>query len=410
MSEDSDFEAPRATEPWAPAWELCAWAALLFACTAPLQVLLDRDARPGTSLLTAAAAVGAVALLFTRGRPGSAFRLAVAAWPYLLVIALTGAFALGAIDPHWSMVRWVTWSPCVIVAFCAAARLSGTQLTTTVLALLAGAAAASAIVALAAPSLGVMGGSAAHVGEGSNGAWAGVYRTKNALGHTAAIAFALLAVFGKRALGWGLALVGVVAATACLIMARSASGIAIAALLTGFCLFVLNGRGLTRIMALGLFTVAGALLAVGGEAATTAIAGALGRDATLSGRTAIWSAAAPYAMQQPLTGSGFDYTGSPEVAERLRGLFDVYSVHSAYLDALITLGFPLSVLLVFAIGFALLRAWRTPVWPGDDHRAIATALLVGGLLSAVTEAGITHPSGPMQMLWLLALFGLYARA
>ena len=410
MSEDVDLDIPRAAEPWSPAWERAAWVAILLACTAPLQIVLDDGGRPGTTVLTGLAATAAVALLVIRDRAGAGFRLATAAWPYVLVVFLTGAFALGAVDARWSEVRWITWLPCVVAAFCAAARLSPSQFTGTVLAVLAAAAVLSIATALAAPAYGVMGAVGAPAGEGSAGAWSGVYRTKNALGHTVGVALALLLAFGGRSLGRMVTVVGVLAAAACLAMARSASGVAIAMLLTAFCLFVLKRRGWVRIVALTGIGGAALVLLFSGDAVTGLIAHWLGRDETLSGRTAIWGAAAPYAMQQPLIGSGYDYTGSPEVVNRLRGLFDVYSVHSGYLDALITLGFALSGLLVLAILLALRGAWMGPVWPGDDRRAVATALLVGGLLSGVTEAGITHPSGPMQMLWLLALFGLYAGA
>lgn len=410
MSEADEFESPRLAKPRAPAWELWLWGAILFVCTAPLQVLTDEGDRPGTFVLTSLAAVGAVALLLTRGRLEFAFRSAMRSWAFLLVVALMGAFALGGIDVRWSLVRWITWLPCVVVAFCVAARLPASQVVSAILAMLAAATILSVAVACAAPGLGVMEGAGLAAGEGSAGAWSGVYRTKNALGHTAGIAFALLLVFGRPALGRASTILGLTAAAACLVMARSASGVAMAGLLTMFCLLVLKARGGVRIAALGALAAAVTLLALGGEAATGPLAGLLGRDASLSGRTAIWRTAWPYAQQQPLIGSGYDYMGSPEAAGRLRAMFDVYSVHSGYLDALIALGFPLCALLAFAIASALRRAWREPAWPGEDRRPVATALLVGGLLSAVTEAQVTHPSGPMQMLWLLALFGLCAGA
>ena len=408
MSDHIDLEAPHPAQAWLPAWERGVWCMLLLACTAPLQVLLDRDGRPGTTLLTGAAAAAAAILLFARGGATCAFRLAVASWPYLLIVATIGAFALGAIDRHWSMVRWITWLPCVAVVFCATARLSGPSSTSSILVMLAAAMGLSVAVALAAPSLGVMGAAGAPPGEGSAGAWSGIYRTKNALGHVAGISLALLLAFGRRALGGMVTAGGVIAAALCLVMAGSASGVAIAALLTAFCLLVLQGRGGLRLAAIGVIGVAAGALLLGGGRLAVLAAGLVGRDATLSGRTAIWSAAQPYVLQQPLLGSGYDYTGSPEVVDRLQDLFGVYSVHSGYLDALICLGFGLSGMLFLAIAAALWRAWRRPIWPGDERRAVSTALLLGGLLSAVTEAGVTHPSGPMQLLWLLALFGLYA--
>ena len=43
---------------------------------------------------------------------------------------------------------------------------------------------------------------------------------------------------------------------------------------------------------------------------------ALGREPTLTGRTEIWRAAQPYLFLRPLTGLGFNYTGSPAMVAR----------------------------------------------------------------------------------------------
>jgi O-antigen ligase len=190
----------------------------------------------------------------------------------------------------------------------------------------------------------------------------------------------------------------------CLAQARSSTGTVIAAALTLVGL-TLKARGAWRPVALvgAIIAVAAGLLGAAG------LFELLGKDAGLNGRLAIWAAAWPEALQRPLTGLGYDYTGAPEAALRLRQLFGVYSVHSGYLDALICLGWGVSGLFALAVCGALQRAWCGPAPPEEgDRRAVLSLLLAGCLLSAVTESGVTHPSGPMQLLGLLAVFGLYA--
>ena len=60
-----------------------------------------------------------------------------------------------------------------------------------------------------------------------------------------------------------------------------------------------------------------------------------GRDATLTGRTAVWTSLLPVVLENPVVGNGFGGFWTAKT----RSLFDISGAHSGYLDVLLGLGF-----------------------------------------------------------------------
>ncbi|WP_419321467.1 O-antigen ligase family protein [Caulobacter sp. ErkDOM-E] len=160
---------------------------------------------------------------------------------------------------------------------------------------------ASFVVCLAVPSIGVM-------TELFPGAWRGLWMEKNALGGLMALGFCLLSAAAllnpQRAKLWwpfaGLALV---------LVLMSTSKTSLASLMVGGAalVFVLIARrspaagaaitwtGVTGVVLLGGFVLV----------ASDVFFALLGKDATLTGRTEIWSAAMRQIEQRPWTGYGY---------------------------------------------------------------------------------------------------------
>jgi exopolysaccharide production protein ExoQ len=117
-------------------------------------------------------------------------------------------------------------------------------------------------------------------------------------------------------------------------------------LLAFFCFLLMKNAG-TRIKA-GVLVVIVAFIIIFGIAAVFSggsniafISSSTGRDSTLTGRTAVWAALLPVAMQKPLLGHGFGGFWTPRTME----YFNIPSAHNGYLDTLLELGF---------VGFSLL--------------------------------------------------------
>lgn len=159
----------------------------------------------------------------------------------------------------------------------------------------------SILVAVAAPSLGVM-----H--ELFPGAWRGVWVEKNALGGNMALGFVVLAAAAvlnrRRATLWT-----VFAALALGLVLMSTSKTSLVSLLVGLGAMIFVGlarRGPASGVAMVWMAVVGAGMAAGVVLfAADAVFEVLGKDATLTGRTKIWAAAMRQIELRPWTGYGY---------------------------------------------------------------------------------------------------------
>jgi exopolysaccharide production protein ExoQ len=199
--------------------------------------------------------------------------------PRIVALALTTLFGV-ALGARW---RWSELVEVTAVAFVAMVVLS-------------------LVLGVTVPSLGRM-------TEIFPGAWRGLWVEKNVFGGLMAIAtlnFAAAALFHpKRALFWG-----AMAALAILLLGLSTSGTAIVALLLGgaalgLTLLVRRG-GVTAVAAIGVAGVGLVGLAVLITVSPDVLFAALGKDATLTGRTKIWAEIWPLIQRRPLLGYGYD--------------------------------------------------------------------------------------------------------
>lgn len=87
----------------------------------------------------------------------------------------------------------------------------------------------------------------------------------------------------------------------------------------------------------------GILTVMTGGATFGALTSLFGRDSTLTGRTEIWAAILPTAMESPILGGGFGGFWTPSIVEKL----GVNECHSGYLEVILELGFVGIVLCLF---------------------------------------------------------------
>jgi O-antigen ligase len=247
-------------------------------------------------------------------------------------------------------------------------------------------------------------------GAGGAGEWRGVFIHKNALGQFCGVTFGLLAVTGRRLMrSTVLWLISLGLAALCVVKSDSSTGLVLATGLPAIYFVILKPKGALRV--LGGITCAIMIVTVmmyKGFIVDTVLT-LLGKDETLSGRTSIWKLAKEFAFQYPLTGAGYDYSGSPVMISRFKAIFGLPHVHNSYLDALINLGWLDSGLLLFAIGGALVASWsRRLSEPASATREALTLLLVAWLISGADEVSAIKPTGPMACIGLLAIVGLYS--
>jgi len=128
----------------------------------------------------------------------------------------------------------------------------------------------------------------------------------------------------------------------------------------------------------------------------------LGRNSTLTGRTAIWNAVLS-THTNPLIGTGFEsfWTG-----DRMRQVWaltaeGIQEAHDGYIEVYINLGF---LGLVF-LGAAILHAYRSLLREfalGWHTARLRLALLASGLIYSLSEAGFRQ----LSIVWLSFLFAL----
>ncbi len=391
------------------------WATVIVWMGSPLQLYLsgvDPSAPAAAQATTplyryARYACALLPLLALARRPEATLRLARAAWPLGAFLLYAAASWLWSNDRNASVQGLMAAAPTLVTAAGAAVALRPGRLAQALLLALALCALGSLIAVLWLPHFAVAGPHDV-VGASAPGDWRGLYLHKNTLGHVAGLAAAGLATRGGRlvrpaALRWA----GLAAAVACVAASRSVSGLTLALGLPIIDQLLIRPRGMAR-LAIGGFVLAAMAAAFAGRAMILAAGlAALGRDATLSGRTAIWRAAAELAPRHALAGWGLNYSVSPEVAARLTALFGVNHVHNALLDVFINLGAAGVGLLALAVAGALWAGARAATSASAAGRATLGLIAAGWLLSGLTEDMAVRSDGPMAQFGLCAILGLY---
>lgn len=273
--------------------------------------------------------------------------------PFLLALLMVClASTLWSISSDQTFRRVIALGFTCLGAIVLAVRYRWAQLAELLAACFAGLTIIAILVSLAVPSIGVM-----H--ELFPGAWRGVWPEKNALGGNMTVGFVILAAAAalnpKRALLWsGFAVL------ALFLVLMSTSKTSLVALVLGFgsLIFVAIAR---RNAILGVGAVWLAVLGVGLVAGVVLFAAdqlfeILGKDATLTGRTAIWSAAMRQIELRPWTGYGYgvvwDVKGpwAPLAWIEKDAKFTPIHAHSAWYEQWIGMGLP--GLVIFALMYA----------------------------------------------------------
>jgi exopolysaccharide production protein ExoQ len=126
----------------------------------------------------------------------------------------------------------------------------------------------------------------------------------------------------------------------------------------------------------------------------------LGRDSTLTGRTAIWAAAQQLIAARPI--GGYGWGGAWDDGDFVRlyisrlATWDVPSAHNGYLDALVQAGAVGLVAFLLVAGLVVVRAVRRLLQEGMSSLAVFAPLLVAGLL--------VYNVGEANLVSLLSVF------
>lgn len=121
---------------------------------------------------------------------------------------------------------------------------------------------------------------------------------------------------------------------------------------------------------------------VGGSTIGVA-SGAIGRDATLTGRTDVWAALIPVAMQKPVFGLGFGGFWTPETME----LYNIPGSHNGYLDILLELGFVGIILFALFLNHSIRKAQKYYTVDFDWSNFLICFLIMLGIHN-ITESSL----------------------
>lgn len=295
-----------------PADHVTAFRLLVFACAVGIVLIFsqawvfpllgDNEDAAADSLVRALffPAYG-MALFLAVLAPASAF-WATLRQPFLILLMLiVGASITWSVSPDQTLRRVVAIYATTLGGVVLGSRYRWADLAEVLATAFATLAVIAFVVPIAFPSIGIM-----H--ELFPGAWRGVWPEKNILGGVMALGFAILAGTAmlnphRARLWWSFA------ALCLLLVLLSTSKTSLVALVMGFgtLIFVALVR---RSPAIGVATVWLAVLGIGMVASVALFASdllfkALGKDATLTGRTEVWTAAIRQIELRPWTGYGY---------------------------------------------------------------------------------------------------------
>ncbi len=200
-----------------------------------------------------------------------------------------------------------------------------------------------------------------------------------------------------------------VAALGCVVLSRSSTGVMISgagiiglALARFFELFPVRGPRQLVIFAM-LFAFLG-LVAVGGPLIVAELVGSTGKDLTFSGRTRIWEALIPHIFDHPWTGHGFSMFRNVYYIDQFtaRLTSEAKSTHNTYLELLLTIGIPGTVVW---LTFVLCRLF-TKLASGAPSPSLRAAHHQEAAIIIMTLIGSTMEAG--QMLAPLAIWPMLA--
>lgn len=325
------------------------------------------------------------------------------AWLPLLFLCLALLSSTWSIDPVLTLRRSVALGGTVLVALFLAGVVGYRRSVTMITLLLGAIALGSLLVALLFPELGVH-QSGAHVGR-----WKGLYLHKNLLGREMALASGLFLIASMKAkryfprLLWGLF---VVLALYLIVMTQSTTGLlaSLCVLLAVSALVVASKRPIVAVvvMVLGLaFSFALGLLL---ELSPSDAANLVGRDLSLTGRTAIWNRAVSYLAERPVIGHGYRAFWANDPGDSISGAlgYRVAHGHNGWLDAGLDLGLLGVVSMGLLVSWVYVRWWRDR-WEYSRFYLTGSTVVTCSLAVSVSDSVLLGPNNLFLLLVILHL-------
>ncbi len=270
----------------------------------------------------------------------------------------------------------------------------------------------SAALALAWPKIGQMSADDFWSPE-LVGAWSGVFTHKNELG--------INMLVGAQACAWialtdpkrrWLGLLGALICAAVIFQSRSRTaeiGVLSLPLLLAS-LRLLRLPGLALLWAVFAVAVLGVIGAAASYADFGALMGAIGKDASMTGRLPLWSEVLNAVRERPLQGYGymaFFVDGNSRMVAIQRSIgWPAPDVHQGYLDLLLQLGVPGFWLGVAVFGSATIRSLVAVRAGGPAWASFAAVNLITCLWTNTAESGLWYASSIYAVLLPLAYAGL----
>lgn len=309
--------------------------------------------------------------------------------PALLFVGLALASTSWSEAPESTFRRAIALLGTMVFGLFVASRAGAVKAIKVVAVALGVVAVLSAVVALAIPSWG------RELSGQHEGLWFGIFHHKNSLGCMMAIGvLTAIAVYQRyphrRGLG---AAMGVLCAL--LVLASGSSTalvllISVPALTVAIRIFRLSTatRWALLILTLSLATVGIGVVVTNPQM----VVQALGKDLTLTGRTAIWVLAFSEGLSTPWFGKGFDIfwrdgSGPGDTISQVLG-FRIRHAHNSFIDLWLDLGLVGLTVALVAIGVLLRDAWRTYRRNGSPQAQWAMIFISVMLIMSLTESVI----------------------
>jgi exopolysaccharide production protein ExoQ len=330
--------------------------------------------------------VYAVTLIMVLFRPGAFTSVLTGNLLILALVSLTAISVIWSVSPDTTIRRSFALIMTTMFGFWLASRWSWRELILLIAATSVLFVIGSTFMALAIPALGI--DNAVHVG-----AWKGLWWEKNTMGAMMAWAavscYAAIIVDKKRALIW----LGFAAwATALVLLSTSKTALLSWSIGTGGAIGIAlcrRGFGFATLMLFLLITGASTVTLVLFIAPVEALE-ALGRDATLTGRTDIWGVLIGQVAAEPWTGYGYrafwvnDF--GPVFWVRQETVWEVPTAHNGWIETALAIGLPGVGLMALVYVQALFRA-ISRLFRGDEAYWALGYLAMIGLVS-ISESNL----------------------
>ncbi len=396
----------------------CAWVFALFMMANPFFIqfaginptsLGAQSFRPYQLYVQVLVTLAAASTLVGKGR--LLFRIAMNAWPLTVLIAFLFLSSAWSATPYIGARTSLSSLLVLVVAAGMVLDLGRERALKAALAAMGMAVLLSVVWVFAFPVYGKHQAvdlfQSGHVGK-----WRGIYNHKNLLGQVSGTVLAMFVCFGRRLLGrWPALLFGGCAAL-CLVMSQSASGLVVACVGVGVYAVSYVLKGQLRVFVGMVGAVAAVAVLTFGEDMAVGLSHMLGRSATFSGRTFLWSEGLKLISERPIGGYGASAFSDDQIKAAFQAVFGsgLEDPHNAYIFFTIAVG---------GVGLALLLlTFARSLWRGVDPRGaireeygrrFAVVLIacwaVAGLVESqpLTPGGALAAYGYFVVIWLAGL-------